>query len=256
MRSNKTAPALVSIMMRILRAYTSGDTNSIETWDFDNEPNATGLHKLVDSQAIIGWDNIFKGRISVEWRHLQTIHLRQTEDPKKPRPAYRTATYWASCLIQQIVYFTLNAWQIRNDKLHDDKVESERAAKRKEYFREMQDWYQRADSSPPDFKNHNLFKMPYLQRKTHSTAMIASWLATVKEQHDYLVRKRAEAEHVERQRQLQRDRVHSLTGGRGTLRGRTRRSGGGRGRGEGGADDSVGLNRFFLSHTALLLRLV
>ena len=87
--------------------------------------------------------------------------------------------------------------------------------------------------------------------------MIASWLATVKEQHDYLVRKRAEAEHVERQRQLQRDRVHSLAGGRGTLRGRTRRSGGGRGRGgEDGADDSVGLNLFFLSHTALLLRLV
>ena len=187
----------------------------------------------MDSHAIIGRENIFKGQISVEWRHLQTIHLRQTEDPKKPRPAYRTATYWASCLIQQIVYFTLNAWQIRNDKLHDDKVETERVAKQKESFREMQDWYQRADSSLPEFKNHNLFKMPYLQRKTHSTAMIESWLATVKEQHDYLVRKRTEAEHAVRQQQTQQDRVHSLSGDWGTLTGRTRRSGGGRGQGGG-----------------------
>ena len=176
MRSNETAQALVSIMMWILRAYTSGDIDSIETWDFDNEQNATRLHKLVDSHAIIGVENIFKEQISVEWRHLQTIHLCQTEDPKKPRPAYQTATYWASCLIQQIVYFTLNAWQIRNDKLHDDKVESERVAKRKEFFRAMQDWYQRADSSPPEFKNHNLFKMPYLQRNTHSTLYHSSWM--------------------------------------------------------------------------------
>jgi hypothetical protein len=216
----------------MLRAYTSNDLDTLEEWDFTNVPNANRLHGLVNSQARIGWDNLFKGRISTEWSNLQAVHLRSTENPTKPRPAYRTASYWASCMIQQIVYFTLNTWQIRNDKLHEDRVESERVQKRKEALRDMARWYEQASTSRPEFKTHTLFRMPLLQRKTHSTPMIESWLATVKEQYDYLERARNEAEHEERVSQARRDRIYALAGGRRTAPERVRRSDGGARRGQ------------------------
>jgi hypothetical protein len=232
LRSNETAPALTSVLMRMLRLYAASDLDALDEWDFTNEPNAEGLHQLVNSQARIGWDNLFKGRISNEWCKLQAVHLRITENPDKPRPAYRTAAYWASCLIQQIVYFTLNTWQIRNDKLHEDKVESERTQRRKEVLRDMARWYEEASTSRQEFRTHTLFKMPLLQRKTHSTPMIESWLSTVKEQYDYLERARNEAEHEESVSQARRDRIYALAGGRRTAPGRIGRrdSGARRGR--------------------------
>ena len=216
--------------MRILRAYTSDRRDDLDEWDFSNEIDSVALQRLIDSQAIIGWDNVFKGRISIEWRHIQSAHLQSTEDPNNPRPAYRTATYWASCLVQQIVYFTLNTWQIRNDKLHEDKLESEQKAKRKSVITAMSRWYEEASTSRPEFRDHNLFKMPFLQRKSHTTPMIESWIATVKEQYDYIERKRTEAEHEQRTQQARRDRIYAMAGQRRPPRGRVASIGGGRGR--------------------------
>ena len=212
MRSNETSPALTSIMTRILKHYINNNIDDLEEWDFENEPNKVWLHQLVKSQAEIGWESIFKGRISIEWRNLQNIYLHETEDIEKPRLVYRTATYWASCLIQQIVYFTLNTWQIRNDKLHEDKVETEKNAKWRSIISQVATWYTNAQTSRPAFRDHNLFTMSFLQRKTRSIPMLESWIATVKEQHNYLDHQDNEADHEQRQRQARRDGRQVLRG--------------------------------------------
>ncbi len=113
MKANETAPALISVMSRILKCYISNKTDDLDEWDFENEHNKTHLYSLVAAQGEIGWDSVFKGRISIEWRNIQNSYLRATEqDVENPRPGYRTATYWASGLIQQVIYLTLNTWQI------------------------------------------------------------------------------------------------------------------------------------------------
>ena len=98
------------------------------------------------------------------------------------------------------MYFTLNTWQIRNDKLHEDKVETEKNAKRRLLINQVATWYTNSRTSRPAFRDHNLFTMPFLQRKTHSAPMLESWLAAVQEQHDYLDRQHNEADHERRQR--------------------------------------------------------
>ena len=57
-------------------------------------------------------------------------------------------------MIQQLIYFSLNAWQIRNDFLHKDKVETEAAVLRQMLQREMEDWYQRSATLGPTFTKY------------------------------------------------------------------------------------------------------
>ena len=164
------------------------------------------------------------------WRELQQRYMSRTENPDEPRPEYQTAEYWASNLIQQIVYFSLNSWQIRNDKLHEDRVEKVYMTKRRSLKSDVRGWYMIANTLGKEFDT--LMKTTCLERQTHSNQMMESWLATMKEKYDYLVRKKSEeeqkqAEH-QRQRERNRDRRRHSRPHRGTGR-----SGGGRGRGGG-----------------------
>ena len=230
MKKSDTNPALVSIMMRVLRKFTQNKEIELDSWNFENERDAEDLQRLVDAQKKIGWMNLFKGRLSLIWRELQLKHMSRTENPDSPRPEYQTADYWASNVIQQIVYYSLNAWQIRNDKLHEDKVEKAYMAKRRSLKSEVRGWYMIATTLGKEFDN--LMKTTCIERQTHSNQMMESWLATMKEKHDYHVRKEFEdaqkkAER-ERQREKEKERRRQSRPNRGT-----RRSGGGRGRGGG-----------------------
>jgi len=123
MRNQDTAPALVGIATRILYKFTQGDTTALDTWNFENEPNRDALNDLVADQKEIGWDNFFRGRISIGWSKLQGDQYATMDLPECQ--ACKTGTWWASTFIRQLIYFSLNTWQIRNDVLHKDKVATE-----------------------------------------------------------------------------------------------------------------------------------
>ena len=77
----------------------------------------------------------------------------------------------------------------------------------------------------------NLMKTTCIERQTHSNQMMESWLATMKEKHDYHVRKEFEDAQKKAERERQREREKERRRLSRPNRG-TRRSGGGRGRGE------------------------
>ncbi len=106
MKKVDTSPVLISVMLRMLHKFTQCQCADLANWNFDNERDADDLHDLVGAQRAIGWDNLFKGRISTHWQMLQEKYLSRNASTN-PRPEYFTPTYWASTLIQQIVYFTL-----------------------------------------------------------------------------------------------------------------------------------------------------
>ncbi len=190
---------------------------------------------------------MFKGRFSILWRELQLQYMSRTENPEAPRPEYQTAEYWASHMIQQVVYFSLNSWQIRNDKLHEDKKQNAYNSRRRELKSKVRSWYMVSSTLGKRFDS--LFKITCLARQQHSNQMMESWLATVQEKYDYHIRQPSEAEELEAARQRRRERDRDRRRHCGPPRAE-RRSGGGRGRGGGrGSRRQVILTGFSFSAT-------
>jgi hypothetical protein len=125
MRMNDAAPGLSSILMRITRKFIGRRTDELDEWNFENEEEGDkdDFYDLVRDQKAIGWHSLFLGRLSKKWHVIQNKYFSTfTEDDDLPD--YKTATWWTAGLIQQLIYFSLNTWQIRNDFLHKDKVET------------------------------------------------------------------------------------------------------------------------------------
>ncbi len=84
---------------------------------------------------------MFKGHISTHWQLLQERYMTHNARTN-PWLDYFTPTYWVSTVIQQfLVYFTLNAWQIRNEKLHADKVQTAYVTERRALKSNVHGWY-------------------------------------------------------------------------------------------------------------------
>jgi hypothetical protein len=190
LKKNNTAPGLTSILLRILRKAIDDNTDDLNTWVFTRkDTNKEVFEQLIQEQQAIGWMEIFKGRLSVRWYGIQHDYLRKTVDEENTKP-YKTAEWWTIGIIQQLVYFSLNAWQIRNDYLHREREKREEQKLRITMQEEMAHWYESAHKLGPSFERY--FRISYLQRKTFPVKQIQSWLETVKAQYGYAERKKSE----------------------------------------------------------------
>jgi len=68
---------------------------------------------------------------------------RNTKCQDPPLPPKYSGQWWASNLIKQIIYYSLNEWQIRNNKLHADLTENQYNTDRTKLQHEVQEWYSR-----------------------------------------------------------------------------------------------------------------
>ena len=105
------------------------------------------------------------------WKEIQSKHIANYTEEKK-QPAYKTAEWWTAGVIQQLVYFSLNTWQIRNDRLHRNRIEMENNRICRELQDEMTLWYEHAANLGTAFGKY--FQMPLLQRKTQTAKYLRS----------------------------------------------------------------------------------
>jgi hypothetical protein len=180
LKNNDTDPALVAVLMRIMRHYLEGTPEKLDVWNFTREAKKSDLENLVQDQKALGWKSIFQGRLCTRWRNMQTKHYKTSHTP---RPKYKTGNWWAAGIIQHLIFFTLNSWQLRNNHLHKDKKLQEYNILRQKLIGEMERWYSRANNLGASFRKY--FRLPELQRKTHSVKQLQSWLATLNEQCNY-----------------------------------------------------------------------
>ena len=117
------------------------------------------------------------------WKTIQG-QLFARSDESDNLPKYKTSEWWTAGLIQQLIYFSLNTWQIRNDHLHRNKLAREETLVRRELQDEMALWYARAAKLGSVFNKY--LRMPLLQRKTQAVKQRRSWIETVKAQYGYI----------------------------------------------------------------------
>ena len=83
------------------------------------------------------------------------------------------------------MYFSLNTWQIRNDILHKDRVDTEYKTERRELCKRTRWWYRQAVILGTKMKKY--FKKTALERQKGSNLQIADWNDTLESHCKYLI---------------------------------------------------------------------
>ena len=193
LKRQDTAPVLISIIIRILYKATQDKTEELGEWNFTNERDEASLRAIVDDQEEIGWSNFFKGRMAKEWGVVQGQYYNTLDLPESQ--AYKTGVWWTANLIRQITYFSLNQWQIRNDFLHKEKVETVYNQERSELRKRMRWWYRQESKMSRAMKKY--FKKTFLERGKECNQNLACWIDTLEAHYKYAVEKGDELARVE-----------------------------------------------------------
>ena len=181
MRKHHTHKELEIILLTGLRHWTTHCTPK-ETWDLDNGPYREKFEEAIFDQNQIGWGNAFKGRISTLWGDIQMEHYKcRYKDDTLPR--HLTSVWWASELIRQLLFMSLNSWQHRNDYLHDRERKEAKMNQRREAVEEMAKWYEKQRKFPLADRQH--FARTFLDRCTDTTAQIRLWIGKITDLYEY-----------------------------------------------------------------------
>ena len=69
-------------------------------------------------------------------------------------PQHLSPTWWASEFLRQLLYMSLNAWQHRNDYIHDREQKTKQMKEQAEAVEKMAKWYQDQRKFPVTDRHH------------------------------------------------------------------------------------------------------
>ena len=78
-----------------------------------NDTTHAPIRQAFEMQSEIGWDELLRGRLCLQWSELVERHNRQR---RTPRSVSRQA--WETSVIHAILQLFLRTWQQRNDLIH------------------------------------------------------------------------------------------------------------------------------------------
>ena len=186
--SANTNQALTTTLMHCIREWLQfGHSQpNLDFLNIANEPNSTELHHAIAAQSDIGWDQFFKGRIATNWGTIQQRHYDVARSqPKSNLKKYHDKEWWTANVIKQVVYIALNAWQIRNDKLHENKKRDDYNVERERLHALVQTWYDReGEFGDGDHRRH--FNKSYLDRKNSTNTALQQWTRAISSTYTYM----------------------------------------------------------------------
>ena len=161
-------PVLIDILHDGLLRYH----NNLPLLPTTNYPER--CHALINAQNKIGWDQLYKGRWSHEWRRVQNHYHTQQAPGKKTMPGQQWTLSFARLLIDQ----WMKLWHIRNEQRHG-KDEAQRKEVRRQLLTEaLHELYTYKDKVCP-VDRHIFYPTvaDHLQDR-QSLAMIEDWIHT------------------------------------------------------------------------------
>ena len=169
-----------------MKAWLKDGTFLEIDWNFPEDDDHAGLTQALAEQQQIGWHNFFKGRISKTWTTIQqreysrqSQHRIDTND--EPLPKHYSGTWWAANLIKQVVFMSLNLWQIRNDALHADKIMTDYNTQCRLLQTQTATWYDKENEFEGDVSKY--FHRPYLERITDPNHLLQKWCVSIERLH-------------------------------------------------------------------------
>ena len=123
---------------------------------------------------------MLKGRIASDWGDIQMTYYEEYYDEV---PNHISATWWASELIRQLLYFSLAAWQHQNNYLHNIIEQEQKVQERVKAVESMAHWYEQEHKFTADDKPN--FSCSFLEQCTDTTEQICLWLGKIIDIHKY-----------------------------------------------------------------------
>ena len=132
------------------------------------------FRQLIIEQNNIGWHQLFRGRLSQEWRRHHDHHLQSQPESDHTK----SGGQWARSIARHFMQRWLQLWKLRNDSRHGDDPEAVAAALRAQVHRELAQVYSFRTSTLP--RDRDLF---YSGMAEHLAAhpnisAIRNWIST------------------------------------------------------------------------------
>ena len=107
MTDNNSEPEMQEIIIKSIKAWRNPSPNNF------TETGNLAIHQALAEQDVIGWNNLFNGFISSQWKIIQQKYLREIGSMKSP-------ILWISRFQRRIWEIPWALWQHRNGFLHND----------------------------------------------------------------------------------------------------------------------------------------
>jgi hypothetical protein len=163
--SINTRPNLQDILLTAIEAWFND-----EIADFSRFPNIYST--LIYQQNVIGWRQIFNGRLSTEWSSLQDDYL----NDKGIRTKKQTGQLWATHILTSIWDEWHVLWTIRNEVIHGHDQASRQRTQRREAELDIRAIYNQRNLLLPVDQDHLFDDVE--THLTHSTIAIRNWINT------------------------------------------------------------------------------
>jgi hypothetical protein len=166
LRSIDTAPPLQELLLEGLTAMIHGKpATSIKV-----DP---AVADVAAAQAVIGWDQILKGRFSKLWQQTQARYLgsRATR--------LSNGSTWMTRVIEAWLQEWLTLWTLRNQDRHGKDAATRLQAEEAQTIRELELFYE-ANKDTVTQRLRWIFDKPFEERRTLRIGNIRLWLNTWK----------------------------------------------------------------------------
>ena len=133
--------------------------------------------QLIDTQNDIGWDQLYKGRWSIEWVRAHERFLQSREHRREDMSASSWVLSFGRLLLDQ----WLELWKLRNEERHGKDKSQEAQIRKQRLQSELQELYAYRDKvCPTDRDIFHETATDHLDKHT-SLDIIENWISTYKD---------------------------------------------------------------------------
>jgi len=146
--------------------------------NLDPARETIATQEVVEAQSELGWDQLFRGRLSTAWR---TAYLRTIPSTTKRRES--VAATWVKKLIIALWDYSFTIWQARNDMVHGQTETAKESKALKATRQEAKRLFLAYDNDPylvPSSRAH-LFDKPLLVLLQLPITPLRCWVISVQE---------------------------------------------------------------------------
>ena len=172
LEKRNTHPDLTKILIRSIRAYLSQEKPSLN-WTPSDQVQTT-VKEAFYVQDKIGWKGIFTGHLGNKWRQAQQEWYDQLHDNGVKVPRGQTGLTWAKALLQKLMHFALNRWQIRNETYHENQTREQYNEDRENMTNEIKSKYEGEFPQHPAIDR--LMRIPEEELTSGPNGPMRAWL--------------------------------------------------------------------------------
>lgn len=137
-------------------------------------PQAPHLQEIAEAQDTVGWDQLFKGRLVLQWQQRQQQHMIQSNLITDKR----NGQTWSTQVVATVFGQWWKLWDLRNSDRHGRDLITKAEAAKRQAIRELQQLYDLKDQVPP--QHQWILSVPIESRLQWSTPMLRAFISSYK----------------------------------------------------------------------------